>query len=169
MKIRGKFYELFIHEARKILHAHNLKLLVQVHGFMESPSFAPTFHEFGFWANPKILPDWRNLIKEADEVVLKDYNFGEYNPEIADGIKNFAVASGKPLWIHCYLQQGNDWRKSFLNKVQNDSRISGILLYEVVWNSRENHGIIKVDDAGHVFWAFPAPAACFNLKSPVVV
>jgi hypothetical protein len=155
MKIRGEFFEDFIEKTKKILHSDNLKLLVQVHGFMEKPSLSPTFHDLGFWANPKILPNWRKLIEAADEVVLKDYNFGKYKSAAGAEIKNFTAATGKPLWIHCYLQQGNDWRSSFLEDVQKDTRITGMLLYEVVWNAREKHGIIKVDENGSVSWVLP--------------
>lgn len=155
MKIRGKFFDMFFKDVRTLLHQHKRNLLVHLHGYMERPSLNPTFHEMGFWANPKILPDWRNFIKIADEIVIKDYNFGKYNPEVANGIKNLAAKTGTPLWIHCYLQQGNDWNKDFLEAVNHDPRITGIQLYEVVWNARENHGIIKVDDMGKTSWVLP--------------
>ena len=56
----------------------------------------------------------------------------------------------KPLWVHCYLQQGHDLNKEFIKDVSKDSRITGLMLYEVVWNKREDDGIIRVDDNGEV-------------------
>ncbi len=144
MKIRGKFFEMFIDEAQSLLARNKVKLLLHLHDYMEQPSLEPTFHKLGFWANPKVLPDWRKLLEKADEIVIKDYNFGEYNPKIANGIKNLTTKMRKPLWIHCYLQQGHDWNRNFLEAVENDPRITGMLLYEVVWNDRENDGIIEV-------------------------
>ena len=155
MKIRGKFFGMFIKDAKELLHQHKRNLSIHLHGYMERPSLNPTFYEMGFWANPKILPDWRNLIEIADEIVIKDYNFGVYRQEEANGIKDLAAKIGTPVWIHCYLQQGNDWNKTFLNAVDNDPRITGIQLYEVVWNARENNGIIKVDEMGNTSWVLP--------------
>jgi hypothetical protein len=145
MRIRGEFLISFLEEAGKLLRKQDMKFLIQVHGFMERPSLDPTFHELGFWANPKVLPDWRNLVDLADEIVLKDYNFGKYDPKNADAIKNAVADTGKPFWIHCYLQQGHDWNQRFIQAVNADPLVAGILLYEVVWNKREKDGIIKVD------------------------
>ena len=153
MKIRGIFFERFINDAKELLHKKTVKLFIHLHGYMESPSLNTTFHELGFWANPKIMPDWRKLIDIADEVVIKDYNFGKYNPEVARGIKNLAVSTGTPLWIHCYLQQGHDWNPDFIKAVENEHCITGILLYEVVWNDRENDGIIEVK-GNNIIWKF---------------
>jgi hypothetical protein len=152
MKIRGNIFTIFIEDAKTLVHKNKVKLLLHLHAYMEHPSLNPTFHELGFWANPKILPDWRKLIEVADEIVLKDYNFGQYNPEVASEIKNFAYKTESTLWIHCYLQQGHDWNPVFIKAVGKDLRISGILLYEVVWNDRENDGIIRVDTEGQLFW-----------------
>ena len=155
MKIRGKFFEIFLKDAAEVLHGNKVNLLIHLHGYMERPSLIPTFHEMGFWANPKILPDWRKLVEIADEIVIKDYNFGVYRREEANGIKDLAVKFATPVWIHCYLQQGNDWNKDFLKAVDNDPRISGLQLYEVVWNAREDNGIIKVDKMGNTSWMLP--------------
>ena len=144
MKIRGSFFSIFIKDVKTLLEKHGRKLLIQLHGYMEHPTLDTSFHDLGFWANPKILPDWRELIEMADEIVIKDYNFGKYNKNVANKIKNLAAKAGKPLWIHCYLQQGHDWNQGFVKAVENDSRIMGILLYEVVWNDRENDGIVEV-------------------------
>jgi hypothetical protein len=152
MKLRGKFFTLFLADAKKIIHENRMKLLIHLHGYMERSSLDPTFHELGFWSNPKILPDWKLLIEMADELVLKDYNFGKYNSKNANMIKDFCKQNNKPLWVHCYLQQGNDWNRKFLEAVERDKRVSGILLYEVVWNEREKHGIVKVDSKGDISW-----------------
>ncbi len=146
MEIRGDFFAIFIHDVRTLLKQHKRKLLLQLHDYMEHPVPNTSFHDLGFWANPKILPDWRKLVEAADEVIIKDYNFGSYKPEVANHIKDLTVAMGKPLWIHCYLQQGHDWNRHFREAVENDSRITGLLLYEVVWNDRENDGIVEVKD-----------------------
>jgi len=155
MQIRGRFFEMFIQDAKKLLLRNKRKLLIQLHACMEKPSLSPVFHKLGFWANAKILPDWRRLIELADEVVIKDYNFGEYSIHVADEIKNFAAEKQKPLWVHCYLQQGHDWNSRFLNALNSDSRVTGILLYEVVWNKRENDGIIRLDSDGKLHWMMP--------------
>ena len=49
----------------------------------------------------------------------------------------------------------SDQDKAFLKAVDNDPRITGIQLYEVVWNARENNGIIKVDEMGNTSWVLP--------------
>lgn len=153
MAIRGEFFTLFVLEAAALLHRHNCTLSMQLHAYMEEPSLSAARQEFGFWANAKILPDYRQLIESADEIVIKNYNFGQYLPHQADAIKSFTAKSGKPLLVHCYLQQGHDWCREFVEEVNADERVTGLLLYEVVWNARENDGIVKV--AGNqVEWTF---------------
>lgn len=153
MRVRGDFFEMFLREAGEVLHRNNCRLSVQLHAFMERPSLSTSLHELGFWANAKILPDWRKLVDLADDVVIKNYNFGEYFPGVANEIKNYAAEREKPLWIHCYLQQGHDWNASFLQAVDADPRVTGLLLYEVVWNNRENDGIIQID-GNNVTWVW---------------
>lgn len=139
--------------ARDLVHGRGAKLLVQLHGYMETPSLSQTWNEFGFWANAKILPDWRALVALADEVVLKNYNHGTYSPDVARGIKDLCAQQKKPLWVHCYLQQGHDWNPKYLQALDRDERVSGVLLYEVVWNKAENDGLIRVE-GDEVSWVF---------------
>lgn len=153
MALRGEFFTAFVRAAAALLHRHNCMLSVQMHAYLEDPSLSTERQQFGFWANAKILPDYRQLIESADEIVIKNYNFGRYLPHQADAIKCFTATSGKPLLVHCYLQQGHDWREEFVKEVNLDERVTGLLLYEVVWNVRENDGIVKV--AGdQVEWTF---------------
>lgn len=153
MALRGEFFTLFAREAAALLHRHHCTLSIQLHAYMVHPSLSTARQEFGFWANAKILPDYRQLIALADEVVIKNYNFGRYLPQQADEIKTLAAESGKALLVHCYLQQGHDWCKEFVDAVNADERVTGLLLYEVVWNAREKDGLVKV--AGdQVEWTF---------------
>lgn len=153
MTLRGEFFTAFVREAAALLHGHGCMLSLQLHGYLEHPSLSAARQELGFWANAKILPDCRQLIALADEVVIKNYNFGRYLPQQADDIKTLAARLGKPLWVHCYLQQGHDWRREFVDAVNEDERVSGLLLYEVVWNPGEKDGLVKV--AGdQLSWTF---------------
>ena len=164
MRLRGEFFVRFLEEAAELLHRDNRRLLCQFHGCMEHPSLSAERHETGFWANAKILPDWRRMTEIADEIVIKNYNFGEYRPETADAIKQRAAELGKPLWVHCYLQQGHDWSANFLDQVSQDSRVNGILLYEVIWNAREKDGILNVCD-NRIRWMFDSPTPVSGIKS----
>lgn len=102
MRLRGDFCLDFVKEACELLHAHGRKLQVHLRDSFEHPQLGGDFNQIGFWAMPKILPDWQRLVDLADEVTIKDYGFGVYRPENAAGIKARAVSAGKPVWIHCY-------------------------------------------------------------------
>jgi hypothetical protein len=150
MKLRGEFLGLFVREAADVLHEKGLKIQIHMKDCYEHPTTEPTFHSAGFWCEPKVVPSWHDVIDIVDEVTIKDYNFGRYNSSMGLGIKNYTVSVGKPLWIHCYLQQGHDLNPEFLDAVKADSRVSGLMLYEVVWNKTENDGIVRVETDGQV-------------------
>jgi hypothetical protein len=100
---------------------------------------------------PKVIPDWHRVIQIADEITIKDYNWGKYNPYMSDRIKDAAALAGKPLWVHCYMQQGHDLNPEFLKAVESDPRVSGILLYEVVYSDGIiSDGMVDVTNDGTV-------------------
>ena len=90
------------------------------------------------------------MVDLADEITMKDYSFNSYDPENALDIKRYAASQDKNVWIHCYLQQGGEFNREFLNAVADDIYVSGVLLYEVVFNHRENDGLVEVRDDGSV-------------------
>jgi hypothetical protein len=150
MKLRGEFFLQFVEGAKELLLEHQVKLQLHLRNCLINPTLEPTFPHMGFWAMPKVIPDWRHMVELADEISIKDYSFNHYHPRNAFEIKKYASKLHKPLWIHCYLQQGNELNIDFLNAVSEDQFVSGILLYEVVFNTRENDGLIEVTDSGLV-------------------
>lgn len=151
MQLRGDFFLMFVRDAADLLKQHGLKVQMQTNDFFEHPTLDPTFPGAGFWASPKIVPDWRELIEIVDEVGVKNYNWGTYNPLLAGQIKDAVSAAGKPLWIHCYMQQGHDLNEQFLADVQADSRVTGMMLYEVVYRpGNVLDGIVEITDEGDV-------------------
>jgi len=150
MKLRGEFFELFVRQVAAFLHQRGLTVQMHLKDCYEHPTIDPTFHSAGFWCEPKVVPDWRRAVEIVDEITIKDYYFGKYDPNKASGIKDLASAAGKPLWVHCYLQQGHELTDEFVEAVKADPRVTGLLLYEVVWNRQENDGIVRVDPDGRV-------------------
>ncbi len=134
MKIRGLFFERFVAEAARFLHANKKKLLLHLRNCLEEPALSSIYEELGFWAMPKVLPDWETLIVLADEITVKDYNFGAYRSTRTTKIKDRARQLGKPLWIHCYIAQGGDLTTEFFDAVEKDDRVTGVLLYEMGHN-----------------------------------
>lgn len=132
MRLRGDFFLDYLQELGELLHLHGRVLQVQAHGRYEHARMAGDFNDIGFWATPKILPDWRRLVDIADEVNIKDYNIGVYNPRNAAGIKARAHAQNKPVWVHCYNHQGSDLNPEFLAAAQADPTVDGLALYELV-------------------------------------
>ena len=100
-------------------------------GSYERPTLSGDFNQIGFWAMPKILPDWERMVDLCDEVTIKDLGFGVYRPENAAGIKARAAAEGKPVWVQCYLQQGGDLNRQFCAAADADPAVSGLALYEL--------------------------------------
>ncbi|MNI20738.1 hypothetical protein D3C73_742310 [compost metagenome] len=153
MRIRGQFYQLFVDEAAKLIHERGKKLQIHFRDSFENPRLSSIYSELGFWAMPKIWPDWERLIELADEVTIKDYNWGSYDSTIAARIKDRAAALHKPLWVHCYIAQGDDLNAAFFDGVAQDDRVTGVLLYEMGHNPYANNvwdGLLEVRPHGEV-------------------
>lgn len=157
MKIRGEFYLQFVESVATELKKANVTLQIHLRHSLERENIklSSEFGEVGFWAMPKVLPDWERLIELADEVTIKDYNWGVYRPETASQIKDKAASLGKKLWVHCYIAQGGDLNTSFVDGVEQDDRVTGVLLYEVGHNPYQQNpwiGLIEVcSDGSAVF------------------
>ncbi|MBE0654350.1 MAG: hypothetical protein IH594_11165 [Bacteroidales bacterium] len=149
MAVRGQFFQEFLGDAADLLHRNGRKLQVHLRHAHQEPKLRSDFNELGFWAMPKIwLEDWKGVVDLADEVTIKDYYWGNYNPDGAIEIKKYAHDSGKAVWIHNYIGQGDAIRSEFINAVAEDPTVSGILLYEAFHSGKEsnepNQGLIIV-------------------------
>jgi hypothetical protein len=157
MQIRGDFFEIFLQDAANAAKENGKKIQVHLQECYETQKLDYNFNDACFWAMPKILLNWKNVIDLADEITLKEYNWGCYSPSKANMIKDYARKMNKPLWVICYLQQGWDLNPEFCNAVNNDERIYGLQLYEVVCNktphaaSQETNGIIGISPEGDIF------------------
>jgi hypothetical protein len=153
MRIRGAFYTQFIEQAAEVLHQSGKVLQVHLRHSLEAPLLSSSFGELGFWAMPKVLPDWEKLAELADEITIKDYNWSVYRSETATKIKDRAAALNKPLWVHCYIAQGGDLNPQFTGQVLDDERVTGMLLYEMGHNPHISNpyvGLLEVNSDGDV-------------------
>ncbi|WP_127588265.1 hypothetical protein [Paenibacillus koleovorans] len=151
MRIRGQFYLQFVEEASKTLRAHGKTLQIHLRDSFDHPEVSGEFGEAGFWAMPKVLPDWEKLAELADEITIKDYNWAVYRSETATRMKDRAAELGKPLWVHCYIAQGGDLNADFVSGVEQDERVTGMLLYEMGHNPYAHNpwiGLIEVKPDG---------------------
>ncbi len=148
MRIRGDFFIKFLEDARKLLHAHGKTMQVHMRDSMCHPSLGTSSIENGFWAMPKILPDFKKLAELADKIILSDNlssdRFRGKRKGFAIPIKRYAAKAGKKIWVYCYLQQGHSFNEITLNELADDPHVEGIYLYEVVYNKREDDGILEV-------------------------
>jgi len=131
MEIRGEYFLSFLEKAADVVHSSGKKMQVHLRHAHEAPVLSDDFNELGFWAMPKILLDWKKVIDLADEVTLKHYYHGDYRTWMGDSIKTYAKDKGKRVWVHNYFTQGDGVEYDFLNAIEKDERIGGILLYEV--------------------------------------
>lgn len=151
MRLRGDFFMQFVEDAASLLHQNNLVLQLHFNDYLESPTLDPTFPGAGFWAAPKVVPTWSNMVALADEITIKDYNWAAYDPQKSSSIKDAAYAAGKPLWITCYMQQGHDLNSQFLQDAEQDQRVTGLQLYEVKYSAGTvNDGMVEFTDDGTV-------------------
>ena len=152
MRLRGDFFLDFVAAARSALHASGRFLQLHMRHCLQEPRLCADHNQLGFWAMPKILPDWRRMVELADEVTIKDYGFGVYDPTKAARIRAEAAAAGKPVWAHCYLQQGGDLNPQFCTTAQADETLHGLVLYELAYRPEDEgntaHGLVGVDDQG---------------------
>lgn len=148
MRVRGDFFLQFLSAARELLHAHGCSLQAHVRDCYCRPALDPDYHQLGFWAMPKVLPDWRRLLQIVDRVILSDNlsprQFRGVRRLVEGPIKQVAKRLGKPVWCYLYLQQGGDFNDESLAELAADPAIDGIYLYEVVYNEREDDGILQV-------------------------
>ena len=157
MRIRGDFFEMFLRDAAKITKENGKIFQVHLQECYETQKLDYNFNDACFWAMPKILLNWKDIIDLADEITLKEYNWGNYSPLTANMIKDYARKQNKPLWVICYLQQGWDLNPEFCEAVNKDDRIHGLQLYEVVCNktphaaSQDTNGIIGISPDGNIF------------------
>jgi hypothetical protein len=168
MAVRGRFFQEFLHDASDLLHKNGRKLQIHLRHSHQEPKLSSEFNQLGFWAMPKIwLQDWKSVIDLADEVTIKDYYWGHYNPDHAQLIKEYAHSHGKPVWIHNYVGQGDEIREDFINAVADDPTVSGILLYEAVHSGKAskepNPGLITID-GDNVSYFEPAIKALRNVS-----
>jgi len=162
MRIRGELFMRFLDEAAGRLHSHNRRLQVHLRDCHEKARLSSDFGELGFWAMPKIRLDWERVVDLADEITIKDYNWGRYDPQRSGRTKSRAHDRKKPVWVHCYLHQGGDLTPSFAKAVQSDGRITGMLLYETghIENPNlRNEGLLYVSPDGEVRFHEPILAA----------
>lgn len=145
MRIRGDFFLQFMEEASRRIRASGKKVQIHLRHSFEEPRLSPEWSEIGFWAMPKVLPDWRKLVDLADEVTLKHYYHNDYRPELARRIKDYASGQGKRVWVHCYIAQCRELNDTFFDAVERDPQVGGVLLYETAHSSKneKNHGLIE--------------------------
>ncbi|MBT3291371.1 MAG: hypothetical protein HN380_28770, partial [Victivallales bacterium] len=159
MRIRGEFFAQFLKEAADSLHAAGRKLQIHLRHAHEAPKLSHDFNELGFWAMPKVWLDWEQAVDLADEITLKHYYHNQYRPALAQGIRERANAQGKPVWIHCYIAQGRELNDTFLDAVDADAGIAGVLLYEVAHSSKNENNMGLIEQYGPVGYNEPAAQA----------
>jgi hypothetical protein len=106
------------------------------------------FNEAAFWAMPKVVLNWRRMVELADEITIKEYFHNCYNPLRAAQTKAYAASLGKPVWLHCYLSQGNELNEDFFSAFMNDMDADGLILYEAMHSMdtvERNTGYICLD------------------------
>ena len=79
-----------------LLHKNGRKLQVHPASRHREPKLSSEFNELGFWAMPKIwLKDWKGVVDLADEVTIKDYYWGHYDPDHAAAHQDMLVPRAK--------------------------------------------------------------------------
>jgi hypothetical protein len=148
MRVRGEFFLRFLEAAKKLAKRRRKAFQVHLRNCMCRPSFGALYHENGFWAMPKILPDWKRIVELSDAVIIGDnlcaHHFRGDKRRVALPIKRYAAKLGKEVWAYCFLQQGHSFNRPFLEDLAKDPHVHGLHLYEVVYNQREDDGIVEV-------------------------
>ena len=167
MRLRGDFMLMFLRDAAAILHGRGLILQMHLNDYDEHPTLDPSFPGAGFWASPKVVPKWQSVIDIVDEITIKDYNWGVYNPYMSGRIKTAVAALTKPLWVTCYMQQGHDLNEKFLSEVSSDRRVTGLMLYETVYRpGNVRDGIVNITDDGEVGLVAGSPIDTMLVNHP---
>ena len=134
MKIRGDYFMNFIEDAAKRTKERGAHFFIHLQDAYENPicdnDLRPQI-QLCHWTQPKILPDWKRCVELADEITISDFYSKKYDSASATKIKDYAASLGKKVWIHCFVFMGDDLDEPFLQDIQKDERISGILFYDI--------------------------------------
>jgi hypothetical protein len=164
MEIRGKFFESFLEDVSQKLHNNGRKFQVHLRYCHEIPKLSHEWFELGFWAMPKIwLKDWKRIIDIADEITLKDHHLNHYDPLKAAQIKEYAVSQSKRVWVHCYIEQGEELNHDFFSSVESDPHVGGILLYETAHSSKNVANLGLIEQCGPVGFHEPVASTLRSL------
>jgi len=149
MKIRGDYYYSFLEEAAALIHSRGKKIKIHLRHADQEATVGDDWNELGFWAMPKIIIDWKKMVDLADEITLKHYYFNNYDLKTANQIKEYAKLRSKPIWVHAYIQQGNELNSKFLLDVEKDNSVHGIIMYELTnsffSNKHPNNNMTNLD------------------------
>lgn len=142
MEIRGDFYTRFLEQAAEL--THNAGKLFLAHFFATSFSGAEgtplpmgqNANEAAQWKMPKILlNDYKKIVDFCDEIVYKDY-FSQYYAAgdwaVGERLTSYIRSTGKPVWIHCYVQQSPQQLNAHFFENFAQSGMYGVTLYEIV-------------------------------------
>ena len=78
---------------------------------------------------PRIIYDWKAAVDLCDEITVKDYWNGSYDPSVGMELKQYVQDSGKKLWIMCYVSS-NEMNFDFVSSIEKDPFVDGVVLYE---------------------------------------
>ncbi len=143
MEIRGEYYIEFLEDASKLLHDNGKKLFVHLMSGDIDFSFENNESSAVHWTQPKIKYDWKRAIELADEITIKDRYLGAYDKDLAIEAKNYAQSLNKPVWVHCFVQQGDQLTETFLKAAVADETVDGILIYEITFKDDFNLALIN--------------------------
>lgn len=144
MAIRGEFFLEFLESASALASNLGKSIGIEVFSAFEAPCLNSSLNGLCHYKMPKIVFDYKKAIDICDFVVIKDYNFSEYNAELAASIKEYAHSKFKSVLIVAYDLCSND--TFYMSAALNDEFVNGILVdYDIV--SNELLSYIKSSDS----------------------
>ena len=126
MEIRGKYFSEFLTAVGELADKNGKKWGVELFSSFENPTLDDDLNGLCHYNMPKLVFDWKAAVDACDVVLIKDYVWGDYQKELANGIRDYADAANKTVLLMGYEKCGIS--EDYVQKALQDERNDAIVL-----------------------------------------
>lgn len=126
MEIRGSFFGEFLKQVDELADQNGKKWGVELFSSFENPTLDDDLNGLCHYNMPKIVFDWKEAVDMCDTVLIKDYVYGDYQKDIAEGIREYANTADKTVLLMVYEKCGVN--EGYVQNALKDTRNDGIVL-----------------------------------------
>ena len=108
MEIRGSFFAGFLKKVDELADKNGKKWGVEMLSALENPTLDDDLNGLCHYKMSKIVFDWKEVVDLCDTVLIKDYQYEDYDKNVATEIRSYASEAQKQVLIMGYDFCGAD-------------------------------------------------------------